>query len=136
MADLNDIRRIGRALPDVSEGEDGYSLAVAVASGKTKSLCWVWKERFDPKKARVPNTSVLAIRTSSVAEKEMLIAAAPATFHTEAHYNGYPAVLVHLSRIDADELEELLIDAWRCLAPKRLVKQYDLDQARDAQPND
>ena len=55
----------------------------------------------------------------------MLIAASPDVFFTEPHYNGFPAVLVRLAAIAPDELEELLIDGWRTLAPKALVKQFD-----------
>jgi hypothetical protein len=46
-------------------------------------------------------------------------------FFTEPHYNGYPAILVRLAAIDPDELEELIVDAWRCMAPKATVAAYD-----------
>jgi len=55
----------------------------------------------------------------------MLIAADPEKFFTEPHYNGFPAVLVRLPAIDDEELAELLTDAWRCLAPRALVKAFD-----------
>src|SRR5450759_1539894 len=32
------------------------------------------------------------------------------------HYNGFPSVLVRLEAIGADEIDELITDAWRCLA--------------------
>jgi hypothetical protein len=56
------------------------------------------------------------------AEKEELLAADPAKFFTEPHYNGFPAVLVRLPAIDTGELEELIIDAWRCQAPQALAE--------------
>ncbi len=37
----------------------------------------------------------------------------------------YPTVLVRLAAIESDELEELLIDAWRSQAPQALVDEYD-----------
>ena len=55
----------------------------------------------------------------------MLLAADPDKFFTEPHYNGFPAVLVRLPAIDGDELEELIIDAWRCLAPQKLLAEFD-----------
>ena len=60
-------------------------------------------------------------------EKELLLASDPEgeKFFTEPHYNGFPAVLVRLAAVDVDELAELVIDAWRCQAPKKLVKEYD-----------
>jgi hypothetical protein len=64
---------------------------------------------------------VLAVRVASLAEKEELLAADPEKFFTEPHYNGFPAVLVRLPAIDADELAELITDAWRCQAPRALA---------------
>ena len=55
----------------------------------------------------------------------MLIAAAPGRFFDDDHYRGYPAVLVRLDAIDADELDPLLRSAWRLIAPRRIVRQCD-----------
>jgi hypothetical protein len=55
----------------------------------------------------------------------MLLASDDEKFFTEPHYNGFPAVLVGLAAIDVDELEELLAEAWRCQAPKALVREPD-----------
>ena len=46
-------------------------------------------------------------------------------FSTTPHYDGYAYVLVALARVDPSQLEELLEDAWRLSAPKRLVAAYD-----------
>jgi len=48
---------------------------------------------------------------------------------TEPHYNGYPAVLVRLPLIDPVELEELIVDAWRCQAPRALVEAWERGEA-------
>ncbi|MEA2270989.1 MAG: hypothetical protein QOC64_3599, partial [Solirubrobacteraceae bacterium] len=37
----------------------------------------------------------------------------------------HPYVLVRLERVDPVELAELLEDAWRIRAPKRLIAAYD-----------
>lgn len=89
--------------------------------GKLKGFAWAWNERIEPKKPRVPNPEVLAVRVASLAEKEALLAADPEKFFTEPHYNGFPAVLVRLPSIDAGELAELITDAWRCQAPRTLA---------------
>ena len=68
---------------------------------------------------------MFAVRVSGEEEKAALIAADPQTFFTEPHYNGYPAVLVRLEAIDEDELTELLTDAWRLAAPRRLLAEFD-----------
>ena len=65
-------------------------------------------ERVEPKKPRVPRDDVLAVRVANQSEKEMLLKSDPATFFTEPHYNGFPAILVRLPAIDVDELAELL----------------------------
>jgi len=121
MADQSDVRRIALSLSEVAEATDGFGFSV-----RGKGIAWVWLERLEPKKARVPQPAVLAVRVANGQEKEALLAAAPETFFTEPHYNGYPAVLVRLAAVDEAELRELLTDAWRCQAPKRLVKESGL----------
>jgi hypothetical protein len=65
---------------------------------------------------------VLAVRVAGDGAKQELLAADGEKFFTEPHYNGYPAVLVRLAAVDADELRELLTDAWRAKAPRALVE--------------
>jgi len=124
MADLSDVQRIALALPDTSLDDDRIAFSVTT-KGKRKGIAWVWMERIHPKKARVPNLSVLAIRVRDLAEKDMLLAARPSALFTEPHYNGFPAVLIRLAAIDVDELEGLLGNAWRCQAPAALVRSFD-----------
>lgn len=124
MADLNDLHNIALSLPEtVQEGEN---IAYAVINkGKPKGIAWVWQERVDPKKARVPNPEVIAIRVRNTLEKEMLIESQPAKFFTEPHYNGFPAILVRLAAVEVEELDMLLTNAWRCQAPPALVQRFD-----------
>ena len=35
------------------------------------------------------------------------------------HNNGYRAVLVRLDNATINDIEDLIIDAWRCIAPKQ-----------------
>lgn len=124
MADQDDVRRIARSLPGVVEDDGRFAFSV-LAGAKRKAIAWVWLERVDPKKARVPQPAVVAIRVAGRDDKEALLASDPEKFFTEPHYNGYPAVLVRLPAIDVDELRELITDAWRCQAPRALVKRHD-----------
>jgi hypothetical protein len=124
MADQDDVRRLALALPEVTESADRFAFSVP-NKGKDKGIAWIWNERIEPKKPKVPNPSVLAIRVAGEAAKQELLAADPAKFFTEPHYNGYPAILVRLAAVDPTELAELLTDAWRCQAPRALVSQYD-----------
>jgi len=121
MADQADVRRIALSLPEVVEGEDHFAFSVP-NRGKQKGIAWVWYERVQPKKPRVANPEVLAVRVASEGDKQDLLAADPGKFFTEPHYNGFPAILVRLAAVDEDELRELLTDAWRCQAPKALVE--------------
>lgn len=124
MADQSDVRRLALALPGVIESETHFSFAVR-NGGKEKGFVWAWNERVEPKKPKVPNPEVVAVRVANAIEKEALLASGQPHFFTEPHYNGYPAVLVRLPLVPLDELEELIIDAWRCQAPRALVKAYN-----------
>jgi hypothetical protein len=121
MADLEDARRIALSLPGTN-ADQGFAV---LNKGKYRGFAWVWNERVEPKKPRVPNPEVIAIRTDGLDQKEFLIASDPEKYFTEPHYNGYPAILVRLANIDLDELEELLVEGWRCMAPKALTKEFD-----------
>jgi hypothetical protein len=121
MATQADVRRIALSLPDTVEAEDRFAFSVRVKD-KLKGFVWVWMERLEPKKARVPQPAVVAVRVPNLDEKNLLLAMDDSKFFTEPHYNGFPAVLVRLAAIDTAELELLIIDAWRCQAPKALVK--------------
>ena len=58
-------------------------------------------------------------------EREALVASAPDTFllprTSELRFNW---VCVRLDAIDGDELQELLLDAWRMCVPKRVAAEH------------
>ena len=130
MTDQNDVRRIAMALPETSEGEGHFAFSV-LNKGKHKGFVWAWNERVEPKKPKVPSDVVVAVRVADQFEKEALLATGGEKIFTEPHYNGYPAVLVRLPLIDVDELEELIVDAWRCQAPKALVQAWERRERKD-----
>jgi hypothetical protein len=123
MATEHDVRRIALALPEVTEDQDTLGFAV-----RGKGFMWSWKERVVPKKPRVERRDVLGVRVADAGAKQELLAADPGKFFTEDHYHGFPAVLVRLAAVDADELAELLTDAWRAKAPRALVAEYDAER--------
>jgi hypothetical protein len=124
MADQNDVRRIALALPETTEAADRFAFSVR-NKGKDKGFVWAWNERVEPKKPRVPRDDVVAIRVVDQEDKQALLASGEEKFFTEPHYNGFPAILVRLPLIDVAELEELIVDGWRCQAPKSLVEAFD-----------
>jgi hypothetical protein len=77
----------------------------------------------------VPRADVIAVRVRDQGEKAALVGGAPETFFTEPHYNGFPAVLVRLPKVTKAQLRKLIVDAWRCQAPRDAVA----DEA-DARP--
>jgi len=116
MATQAQVRRIALALPDAVEAVDRFAFSVPV-KGKFKGFAWVWMERVAPKKPRVPNPGVLAVRVANLAQREALLSADPEKFFTEPHYAGFPAVLVRLDAVSVADLKVLLAEAWRCQAP-------------------
>ena len=124
MATQNDVRKIALSLPGTTEGTDRFAFSVEF-KGKQKGFVWVWLERKDPKKARTPCPTVLAVRVRDQAEKAALLAGDPDVFFTEPHYNGFPAVLVRLPRVPRALLRKLVVDAWRCQAPRNLVEEFE-----------
>ncbi len=67
----------------------------------------------------------VVIPTSSVDEKEFLIASEPEVYFQTAHYAGWPAVLVRLPVVTDARLQEMLEAAWRRSAPAKLVREFD-----------
>ena len=126
-SDAGDVHRIALSLPHATQ--DGSKIRYLVDGGK--AFAWTWKKRIEPKRARIEQLDVFAVRVANEEEKQVLIASDPAKFFTEPHYNGYPAVLVRLDEIDSDELTELLMDAWRIAAPRKLVAEFDAGPPQD-----
>jgi len=104
------------ALPGVHEGKGAHGFGFGVmVKEKAKGFAWSWKERVDPRRPRVENLKVLAVRVASLTEKDLIISRDPRKFFTEPHYNGFPAVLVRLDEVKVAELRPLLEEAHRCM---------------------
>ena len=74
MATQADVRRIALALPGTMEVKGRFAFEV-MNKGKLKGYAWVWMERVEPKKPRVPNPAVLAVRVANLVDKDLLISA-------------------------------------------------------------
>jgi hypothetical protein len=72
-------------------------------------------------------SDVLMFRVADLDVKDLLLADTRKVFFTTPHFNGYPAVLLRipdLARIDRDELEDLVVEAWLTRAQKRVAKAW------------
>jgi hypothetical protein len=125
VATWDDIRRIALALPEVSEDSTR-----GLSSWRVQKKTFVWERPLRRSDLRAlgdsaPDGPILGARVEHLVAKEALLAdkSAPA-FFTTPHFDGYPAVLVQLALIDADELEEVVVEAWLAQAPKRLADSY------------
>jgi hypothetical protein len=77
---------------------------------------------------------VLVFRVADVGVKELMLADDRGIFFTTPHWNGYSAVLIRipdLARLDRDELEDAVVEAWLARAQKRVAKAW-LDEHRVA----
>lgn len=106
----------------VPRGEKGRGFLLYRAPGR---------DAVDPVTGREFD-DLLVIRTATVEDKEALVRDPTTPFFTIDHFRGYNAVLVQQSRLGElayDELVEVITDAWRAVAPKRLVRQLDAARA-------
>jgi hypothetical protein len=58
-------------------------------------------------------------------ERDFRMKADPESFFITDHYRGYPTVLVRLDQVTRADLHDVLEQAWRKQAPRRLVAEYD-----------
>jgi hypothetical protein len=75
---------------------------------------------------------VLMFRVADLDVKELLLADERGIFFTTPHFDGYAAVLVRipqLARLERDELEDLVAEAWLTRAQKRVAKAWLAEHA-------
>ncbi|MEV6524267.1 MmcQ/YjbR family DNA-binding protein [Longispora sp. NPDC051575] len=62
---------------------------------------------------------------ASKEDQAELIASDPETYSFAPYVGRFGWVLVQLAGVGADDLRDLLTEAWRRTAPKKLVKEFD-----------
>lgn len=85
------------------------------------------REALERDGSRPPRGDILGVRVSDEGVKFALIDDEPQIYFTTPHFDGYPAVLVNLTRISVRDLEELITEAWLTQAPRKLVQEYLTD---------
>ena len=105
-------RTVGRlilALPGVEEGTS-YGMPSFKLAGK-----FFARLRDDD--------TVLVVHMRSFDDRDQLLKHEPDAFFTTDHYRNYPTVLIRLARVSEQTLGEILADAWRRGAPRRLLRE-------------
>ena len=74
--------------------------------------------------AGAPESPTMSMKADKADQAE-LVAERPEVFAVARYTGRYGWIQVSLAGIGADELRELLVEAWRRTAPKRLVATYD-----------
>ncbi|MGV9305206.1 MmcQ/YjbR family DNA-binding protein [Nonomuraea sp. NPDC003727] len=111
MVTEDDVRRIALGLPETTE-----RLMYGTPAFYVKAR-WFARIREEG--------DVLALPVASEEHKRELVAADPDAFFTLPHYDGHAVVLVRFAAVEAAELAELLTDAWRLRAPRRVLAAFD-----------
>ena|SRR5437588_7483031 len=129
MATWDDVRRLALALPATSERVSRDRCQWLV-----KDKLFVWERPLRPTEIEslgdaAPDGSILGARVEHVGAKDALLADDPRLFFTTPHFDGFPAILVHLERIAIDDLQEVVTEAWLVRAPRRLADAYLDEQA-------
>jgi hypothetical protein len=107
---LDQVREMALALPSVEEG---------ITSGTPTFRV---RGRF---LARVrPDGQSLVLRMG-LAEREVLTRVRPAAYYVTEYHAESPLVVVRLAAVSREEFAEHLADAWRSVAPERLVLTHE-----------
>ena len=99
------VRAIGLKLPG-AETATMYGAPALKVNGKMFAC-------IASNKAAEPNTLVVWI---DFAQRDALLAEDPDTYYLKDHYRNYPCVLVRLSRVSRDAIQDLLAGAWRMVS--------------------
>jgi hypothetical protein len=103
------VREIGLALPGVEAGT-AYGSPMLRVNGRIFAGIAV---------NRQAEPGSLMVYVSGFEERDALLAEAPDTYYVRPHYEPYPVVLVRLSRVTRDALEDLVRGAHRIIGSKR-----------------
>ncbi len=124
MATWDDVRELALALPETSERESRGS-----HQWRVKDKLFVWERplrRADLEAlgGAAPDGPILGARVEHLVAKEALLNDSSGVFFTTPHFDGYPAILVRLNAISAEDLRETVVEAWLVRAPQRLADSY------------
>jgi hypothetical protein len=120
----DDVRRIALELPGAEERVSRDMLQWRVGG---RLFVWERPLRRSDLAAlgdAAPDGPILGARVEHEVAKQALLRSEPEVFFTTPHFDRSPIVLVRLDAISGDELREVVVEAWLCRAPPRLVQDY------------
>ncbi len=131
MATLDDLDELALAMPLVTKDVDDEGRPAYSVHGK--AFCFQRTPRKDALDSTTGErlTDVLMFRTENVEQKELLLADPRGAYFTTPHFNGYAAILVRIAdlhKLDRDDLDDLVVEAWLTRAQKRVAKAWLADQ--------
>ena len=124
MASWDDVARLALALPGAEERESrGHR------QWRVKDKLFVWERplrRTDLEALgdAAPDGPILGARVEHEMAKQALVQDPSGLYFTTPHFDGTPAILVQLAPLGADELAEVVTEAWLCRAPPKLLREY------------
>jgi len=107
---LEDVRAIAMELPEAVEAEARGEVSFTVRKKLFLRL--------------MEDGRTLLLRTDPY-ERDHLLATAPEVFSVTDYLRQHPWVLVRLAEAEPGQLRELVRDAWRRTAPRRVVDAFD-----------
>ena len=124
MADLD---ALALAMPETTKAHSDEGRPSYHVHGKM--YCFHRGQRPDAVDAKTGErmTDVLMFRVADLDVKELILSDDRGIYFTTPHFRGYPAVLVRipdLARLDREELQDLVVEAWLTRAQKRLAKTW------------
>ncbi|MGC7099592.1 MmcQ/YjbR family DNA-binding protein [Amycolatopsis lurida] len=102
-----EFQRMVDALAEIQRGKGSEYTSYSVR-GKRFGYYW-------------PRTQTVGLK-QTLSEQQALVAERPEVFEVQFTTGGFGWVVVYLAGIEADELSELVYEAWRLSAPEELVE--------------
>jgi hypothetical protein len=97
-------------LPEVEQNDSADWMSLKV---RGKGFGYLWEK-----------TETVGLK-ATIEEQIALVAERPEVFEAQFTAGRFGWVVVHLAKIDSDELFELVTEAWCLTAPKQLVEAHE-----------